>query len=228
MLFLRAKKELSCAAVWYDILKGITQNRELKMIKEIDPEVMPDLRYPLLSGASLNTDLRGAHTKYYGKGPKVIALPFDYPISEVFITTSNKNIVRGMHFQIPGQPKLISIITGSIHGNLLCCDPELPEFGKTVKFTLEPDQRLLVPGKWALGYRSLEDATKILYLAGADFVPGGDAGVDPFDAELDLDWGVAEDGSRFTAEHAILSDKDKELPSFAEWKKSAIEGETND
>lgn len=187
---------------------------------EIVAEHIGDLRYPQDLEAAHNGDDRGVHSKYFGAGPAKIALSEPYNIAEVFVTTNNLNTLRGMHFQNPGQPKLIQCITGSVLGNLLCVDPELPEFGRSINFVLsEGGGRILVPGNWALGYRSIShEASRILYLAGADFVPGGDGGVDPFDAELDLFWGY-KDGTdqRFTAADATLSQKDVDLPSFDQY-----------
>lgn len=181
----------------------------------------PDLRYPQFLEAAHNPDLRGTHSKFFGKGPASVALSFDYSIAEVFMTTSKKDVVRGMHFQTPGQPKMIQVITGGLHGNILCCNSELPEFGQVVHYKLNAGEgRILVPGDWALGYRALEEDTRVLYLAGADFVPGGDTGIDPFDKELDLDWGLTDEGVRFSKANAILSDKDLTLPSFRDFVQS--------
>jgi len=178
-----------------------------------------DYRYPQDLEASHNADNRGVHSKFYGNGPAKIKLAEDYPIHEVFITVNHKDTLRGMHFQKPGQPKLIQAVSGAIIGNLLCVDPDLPEFGDVVNFSLaEGDGRILVPSNWALGYRAVsEETTRILYLASADFAPGGDGGVDPFDEKLDLFWGFTEAGQKFRPEDANLSAKDLELPSFAEF-----------
>jgi dTDP-4-dehydrorhamnose 3,5-epimerase len=178
-----------------------------------------DSRYPQFLEAAHNPDSRGVHSKFFGKGPAKVALSEPYSISEVFVTTNHKDVVRGMHFQTPGQPKLIQAISGAVIGNLLCANPELPEFGTAIPYTLkEGDGRILVPGDWALGYRILEEDTRILYLAGADFVAGGDTGIDPFDEDLKLDWGVVENSERpFGKQDAILSEKDLTLPTFAEF-----------
>jgi len=171
--------------------------------------------YPALVENSVHYDVRGSHRKFFGKTPEKIEVP-GFEIKEVFMTTNNKNTIRGMHFQsdVP-QPKIIKLITGPKEGLLvrvLCCDETLPEFGEVREYnlTVETEERLYVPGKWALGYRALEDYTKVLYLAGADFSPGGDTGIDPFDTELPLNWGI-------TKEEALLSPRDLELESFSEF-----------
>lgn len=176
-----------------------------------------DFRYPQFLEAAHNPDSRGVHSKYFGAGPAKVALAIPYEIKEVFVTVNHKDVVRGMHFQTPGQPKLIQVITGAVVGNLLCANPELPEFGTAIPYTLqEGSGRILVPGDWALGYRILEEGTRVLYLAGADFVAGGDTGIDPFDETLALDWGMI-DSRAFVKSDAILSEKDLTLPSFNEF-----------
>jgi dTDP-4-dehydrorhamnose 3,5-epimerase-like enzyme len=70
--------------------------------------------------------------------------------------------------------------------------------------------RLYVPGRYGLGYRVVEDNTNVLYIANEHFVSGGDTGVDPFDADLAVDW-----GTNIGPDNAIMSDRDKVLQSFA-------------
>lgn len=181
-----------------------------------------DLRYPHPVDVAVHRDGRGAHSKFFGATPEAIAVP-DYNISEVFMTTNNRNTVRGLHFQQPGQPKIIQVISGAVVGNILCCNPELPEFGRVNHFFLQEnsDKKIYVPGDWALGYRAVVDNSRVLYLAGAPFYGPGDVGIDPFDPELELDWNLLTgEDEPFTKETAILSERDKNLPSFADFKAS--------
>ncbi len=172
-----------------------------------------DFTYPQFSAVARNYDNRGGHIKFFGKGPASIVLGKDYAISEAFMTESIFGVLRGMHFQTPGQPKLIQAITGQAHGFALCAAPGHEDFGNYIEFELnEASPKLLVPGDWALGYEITDEEvpTRILYLAGADFVAGGDTGIDPFDDELALPWFT-------TRDEAILSDRDKELGSWADY-----------
>jgi dTDP-4-dehydrorhamnose 3,5-epimerase-like enzyme len=172
-------------------------------------------RYPELLPASHHDDLRGRHSKFFGDVPELIAVP-GYEIREVFMTTSRRNVVRGMHFQRPPQPKIIQVVSGEIHCQVVACDPGDADFGSASTFHLnEGGERLLVPGTCALGYRALLDGTRVLYLAGSGFVANGDTGIDPFDADLALDW-----GPEFDLTQAVLSDRDQSLQSFADYAKS--------
>lgn len=175
------------------------------------PAVTDPLRPALVSNAH-HPDLRGSHRKLFGTVPETLDIP-GFEVREVFMTTSHKDVVRGLHFQEGApQAKIIKPLTGSLIVNTVCFDPSLPEFGEVTQFKIsaEDEVRLYVPGRYGLGYRVVEDNTNVLYIANEHFVPNGDTGVDPFDAELNVDWGA--DISRETA---IMSPRDHELQSFA-------------
>lgn len=175
-----------------------------------------DLRYPQVLDFPVHEDLRGGHHKFFGSKPESLAVP-SYSIAEVFMTLSHFNVLRGIHFQRPAQPKIIQVLTGTVLGNIVCCNPDLPEFGSSMQFTLNETspERLYIPGDWAQGYRVMEDHTRVLYLAGADFDPDGDVGIDPFDPALGLHW-----GQDFTREDAVMAPRDRELPPFENFVKS--------
>lgn len=160
-------------------------------------------------------DERGQHVKYFGATPATVALE-DFRPHELFMTVNHLDVIRGLHFQVnPAQPKLLTCVEGAAVVNVVCLDPEVGEVGETLRFEVEaptfeaPEAVVIhVPPGHGLGYRILQEGTKMLYLAGADFNPAGDLGVDPLDGELGLDWGPP---APF-----ILSSRDKGLPSLEE------------
>lgn len=171
--------------------------------------------------AAVHSDLRGKHSKFFGKTPETIRVD-GFTVQEVFMTTNRANVLRGLHLQVdPEQPKIITCITGSAVVNVVCLDPSSDQFGQVLKTLVggsgdASSTMISVPPLHGLGYRALEDDTRILYLAGADFNAAGDIGVDPFDPDLALDWTTdAEDV--FTKEAAVLSPRDQELPSFQDF-----------
>lgn len=174
------------------------------------------MSYPVILPIMDHPDNRGSHTKVFGNSPERLLVK-DYNIHEVFITTNNKDVVRGMHYQTPGQDKIITVLTGSLIGNILDANPASETFGEVFHYELSANSkaRIHVPGDWALGYRILEDNTKVLYLANEDFSPTGDTGIDPFDKELALNW-----GTNITKASAILSNKDLELQSWSDYRKA--------
>lgn len=165
---------------------------------------------------AINKDARGAHVKYFGKNPEKVAVE-GFQVAEVFETRSNKNVIRGIHFQTdPWQPKLVVVTRGAVNLNCFKLPSTVEELEPVqhVMVGAGADTMLEVPAGYGLGYCSLVDDTRVLYLAGSDFNPASDGGIDPFDPDLDLYWGVDRD-------EAILSEKDRNLPSLREFLKSS-------
>lgn len=167
--------------------------------------------------ASVHSDSRGSHSKFFGKTPTSIRVD-DFQVHEVFMTTNNADALRGMHLQVnPAQPKILTCLTGSAIVNVVCLDTTSENFGSVYRTVLGGGaEMVVVPELHALGYRSLEDGTRMLYLAGSDFSAEGDIGVDPFDADLDLDWCTSSEAD-FSRDSAVLSPRDQELPSFQDF-----------
>lgn len=175
-----------------------------------------NLENPQVLPINNHGDLRGAHIKLYGSVPENLLIE-GFEIKEVFMTDSHKDVVRGLHFQEGApQSKIITPLTGAIQVNVVYLDPKHEKFGEVEHYTLNStdNKRLYVPGMCGLGYRVLTSETRVLYMANEHFVPGADTGIDPFDSELDTYW-----GENIDKDSAILSDRDKELGSFADYAK---------
>jgi dTDP-4-dehydrorhamnose 3,5-epimerase-like enzyme len=57
-----------------------------------------DLLRPALVSNANHPDLRGSHRKLFGSVPEALLIP-DFEVREVFMTTSHKDVLRGLHFQ---------------------------------------------------------------------------------------------------------------------------------
>jgi len=68
--------------------------------------------------------------------------------------------------------------------------------------------QIWVPKGFAHGYCTLEPETEVIYKVTAPYAPAHDAGIAFDDPALGIPWPV-------TREKAILSDKDRRLPSLA-------------
>ena len=100
---------------------------------------------------------------------------------ESYFTMSNKNVIRGMHFQIPpdDHTKIVYINNGSIIDVVLDIRANSESFGKyfSIKLTAENPMALYIPVGFAHGFLSLEDNTILTYLQDSVYNKGSDTGI---------------------------------------------------
>jgi dTDP-4-dehydrorhamnose 3,5-epimerase len=125
---------------------------------------------------------------------------------------SVKGVIRGLHFQTqPWQCKVVSCISGSIIDVAVDVRPSSPTFGQHFAIKLDsPDKMLYIPGGFAHGFEALEDCN-IVYFVDEVYNPASDGGI--LYNSCGINWNTA---------HPILSAKDAALPSFEDYKKTAI------
>ncbi len=124
---------------------------------------------------------------------------------------SQYGVLRGLHYQHPpyAQSKLIRAVHGEINDVVVDLRKDSPTFGRWygVKLNGDTHRQLLVPKGFAHGYAVLSAQALVQYKCDAYYHPESEGGISPFDAELDIDWGIS-------YEEAQLSDKDKAHPAF--------------
>jgi dTDP-4-dehydrorhamnose 3,5-epimerase len=136
-------------------------------------------------------------------------------LREVFYTHSHKGVIRAIHFQsIKEQAKIVRCIKGKIYDVIVDLRPDSLTFGQWEGFYLDESNNLelFVPQGFGHGYHVLEDSI-VSYKCTEDFYAQGDDGILYNDSELNIDWKIENNDS------IILSDKDKNLQSFSEFKK---------
>jgi dTDP-4-dehydrorhamnose 3,5-epimerase/CDP-3, 6-dideoxy-D-glycero-D-glycero-4-hexulose-5-epimerase len=91
----------------------------------------------------------------------------DYKFDESFYSISNKNVIRGMHFQIPPDEhsKLVYLISGRIIDVVLDIRKESETYGKFFHTELSSDKRkgLYIGKGLAHGFIALEDNSIVEY-----------------------------------------------------------------
>ncbi len=135
-------------------------------------------------------------------------------INESFIqdnqSFSRKGVVRGLHFQKDpfAQGKLVRVITGKALDVVVDIRKGSPTFGQTAKFLLEADKNNMVyiPAGFAHGFAAIEDCI-FSYKCTNVYDKTSESGVLWNDKTLNIDWELA---------NPIVSEKDKELPTFAQ------------
>jgi dTDP-4-dehydrorhamnose 3,5-epimerase len=123
--------------------------------------------------------------------------------------------IRGLHFQTPphAQGKLVRVARGAIYDVAVDVRLGSPTFGRHVSTTLSADNwaQLWVPPGFAHGFCTLEPETDVIYKVTTGYAPANDAGLLWDDPALGIAWPVQKSA-------AVLSDKDRRQPTFAELK----------
>jgi dTDP-4-dehydrorhamnose 3,5-epimerase len=125
---------------------------------------------------------------------------------------SKKNVLRGLHFQREPheQGKLVTAITGKVLDIAVDLRIDSPTFGKYEKIILDSQihNMVYIPEGFAHGFSALEDSI-FFYKCTTFYNKASDDGIRWDDKELNIDW---------EADIPLISEKDKSLPTFAEFK----------
>lgn len=149
-------------------------------------------------------DDRGEFRKSVHK-PEFEKLGLKWSFDEQFYTISHKNVVRGMHIQLPphDHEKLVYCVQGQVLDVLVDLRKDSPQFGQTMSVTLdhESGESLYIPKGVAHGFRSMTDNSIMMYAVTTCHSPAADTGVRW--NSIPFDWGIVD---------PIVSVRDKSLP----------------
>jgi len=126
---------------------------------------------------------------------------------------SNKNVVRGLHFQYPphAQGKLVRVVKGSVLDVAVDLRKSSATYGQV--FTIELSElnkrQFWIPPGFAHGFATLEDNTIFQYKCTNYYSPENEATICWNDKSLAIDWIINE---------PIISEKDKKGLSFDAFK----------
>lgn len=146
------------------------------MFKIID-EPLPDLK---LIRPNTFEDVRGLFVKTYHEDSwKALGLPFT--LREEFFSVSKKDVLRGMHFQLPpyAHNKLVYCISGSVLDVIVDLRKDMPTFGQyaAVDLSAENHEILYIPVGFAHGFLSLTENSCMIYKTDKVYAPEHDSGV---------------------------------------------------
>ncbi|RTL59969.1 MAG: dTDP-4-dehydrorhamnose 3,5-epimerase [Sphingobacteriales bacterium] len=132
---------------------------------------------------------------------------------------SSYGVIRGLHYQLApyAQTKLVRALSGSILDVVVDIRKGSPTYAKTFSIELSAQNRkqLLVPKGFAHGYSVLSETAEVFYKCDEFYNKESEAGIWLSDPELNIDWRVPMD-------KAIISDKDKNQPSFKNCKNNFV------
>lgn len=163
----------------------------------------------------VNEDARGAFIKDYSE-ELLKANGIDHILKEVFYTYSHPGVVRAIHFQrVKEQAKLVRCVKGSIFDIIVDLRPKSKTFGKWQGFYLNDKnaEQILVPKHFGHGYLVLEESI-VSYKCDEKFYGEYDDGIRWDDKDIGVEWPLDKIGGK---DHVILSQKDLELQSFADY-----------
>jgi dTDP-4-dehydrorhamnose 3,5-epimerase len=125
--------------------------------------------------------------------------------------------VRGLHYQTHpfAQDKLVRVLHGRIFDVAVDLRASSPTYGSYVfaELSAENWHQLFVPIGFAHGFCTLESNTEVVYKVSNYYSRAHDFGVAWNDPDIGIRWPVSESD-------AILSDRDKGQPRFAEVKRA--------
>lgn len=131
-------------------------------------------------------------------------------IKEVYYSISHKNVIRGMHFQIPPYDhiKIVFVSRGSIIDVVLDIRKNSPTYGKYFSINLSDKNGkvLFIPKGLAHGFKALEDNTIVNYMQTTCYSSEHDKGI-RYDS-FGFDW---------KCENPKISDRDKAFPKLKEF-----------
>ena len=129
---------------------------------------------------------------------------------------SSQGVLRGLHFQkTKPQGKLVSVISGVVLDVAVDLRPKSNTFGfhKAVVLSSENKRQFFVPPGFAHGFFVMSEMAEFNYKCTNYYDPNDEAGILWNDRELAIDWKV---------KNPLLSEKDKNLMTFSEYRKSIL------
>ena len=151
-------------------------------------------------------DSRGLFVKTFNKNT-FNENNLDFEIKESYYSVSNKNVIRGMHFQLPpyDHEKLVYVPKGSILDVIVDLRKKSKTYKQHISINLSEDNKksIFIPKGLAHGFKSMNDGTITVYNVASEY-------------NADFDNGIKFDSFNFNwnSEDIEMSNRDKEFPSL--------------
>jgi dTDP-4-dehydrorhamnose 3,5-epimerase len=126
---------------------------------------------------------------------------------------SSYGVIRGLHFQRNpyAQSKLVRVLEGKVLDVAVDIREGSPSFGKhfSIELSAQNNKQLFIPPGFAHGFSVLSETAVVLYKCNCFYNKESEGGILFSDPGLNINW-------KIPADKAIISDKDKVLPSLQE------------
>lgn len=125
---------------------------------------------------------------------------------------SSYGVIRGLHMQAGNfsQAKLVRVLEGAVLDVVVDARKDSETFGESfsIELTAENNKQLFIPKGFLHGFSVLSEEAVFFYKCDDFYNKESEAGINPLDKSLNIDWKIAED-------LMILSEKDKDAPEFS-------------
>ena len=163
-----------------------------------------------LAHSSIIKDDRGNFREWFKADEIEAVTGHSFSVRQANISTSNKGVLRGIHYSIApqGQAKWITCISGSIWDVVVDLRPSSSTFKSWigVELNAESGDAVFISNGLGHGFMSLENNSTVSYLLTSPYSPTEEFEIFPLDPELAISWPL---------ENPSLSTKDKSAPTFA-------------
>jgi dTDP-4-dehydrorhamnose 3,5-epimerase len=155
------------------------------------------------------TDDRGVFVKSFNEDTfRQVGIGFE--LKESYFSTSKKDVIRGMHFQLPPHQhsKVVYCPQGAILDVIVDLRKESPTYGQYYAHELSEDNHMayFIPEGFAHGFKALTEGAMTYYLVSSGYDKESDTGI--LYNSIGYDWGV---------EHPIISERDLSFASLSEF-----------
>lgn len=168
------------------------QKSKLKGCLEIFPKVFKDDR--------------GSFVKVFHK-PNFKSLDLEGNFVEEYYSRSFKNVIRGLHFQVPpaDHTKLVYCIEGLVFDVVLDLRKDSPTYGQYATFTLDASlaNMVYIPKGMAHGFCSISNSSTLVYKTSTIYESDYDKGI--LWNSLDIPWPTSS---------PIISERDRSFSEF--------------
>lgn len=169
---------------------------------KVEPTEIPEV---LLIEPQVFQDSRGFFIETY-QGAKYQACGIKTAFVQDNLSSSRKNVLRGLHFQWPNpQAKLVQVLEGTVFDVAVDIRQGSPTFGKSTGQMLssENKRQLFIPEGFAHGFFVISDAALVMYKCSDYYNPSTERGIHFSDPHIGIEWPQG---------RPVLSEKDAQYP----------------
>jgi dTDP-4-dehydrorhamnose 3,5-epimerase len=155
-------------------------------------------------------DPRGRFVKVFHE-QEFAAEGLEHNFVEEYYSISYKNVIRGMHFQLPPMDhvKLVYCVEGEVMDAVVDLRIDSPTYGQYALFELSASKAnsIYIPKGMAHGFCARSDHAVMVYKVSSVYSPDHDAGV--LWNSVDIPWPL---------QQPCISERDKSLPALSDFK----------